>query len=143
MRRLVVLGAVGVTGLTLAVVALPFILDLAACSAAERRVFAEVPHFGGVRLRPSGSADAGSCMATYRAPAPEDRVLAWYRQALRARGWTLQPVRAAGGRDAQGRELWTGELRARRGGDTYAVLYEAGPALQGGGTHVAVHAARD
>jgi hypothetical protein len=36
-----------------------------------------------------------------------------------------------------------GELTARRGTDTATVLYESGPALVSGGTHVAVHVRRD
>ena len=84
-------------------------------------------------------------MATYRAAAPQDPVLAHYRQALRASGWTVQPPQAnpGTGTDAEGRELRSGELTARRGNDTVTVLYETGPALQGGGTHVAVHVTRN
>jgi hypothetical protein len=137
--RLVVLVAVGVLCLALAVVAVPVVVDLTACSAAERRVFAEVPHHGGARPRPSGNGDAGSCMATYRTDASEGRVLAHYRRALDARGWTVQPAVAS----ARGREFRSGELTARRGDNTATVLYESGPALVGGGTHVAVHVRRD
>ena len=43
---------------------------------------------------------------------------------------------------ATGPEFRSGELSARRGDDTYTVLYETGPALRGGGTHVAVHVSR-
>ncbi len=134
---------VGFLILVLAIPALPIVLDLTACSAAEKRVFAEFPHFGGIRLQPSGQADAGSCMATYRAPASDERVLAHYQQALRTRGWTLQPPQTNAGSDIQGREFRSGELSARRGDYAYAVLYESGPALQGGGTHVAVHVSKD
>jgi hypothetical protein len=141
--RLVVLVAAVVLGLALAVVAVPVLLDLTACSAAERRVFAEVPHYGGARPPPSGNGETGSCMATYRAGASEDRVLAHYTQALGARGWTVQPPLANAGSDTEARELRSGELTARRGDDTTTVLYESGPALIGGGTHVAVHVARD
>jgi hypothetical protein len=137
--RLVALVAVGVLCLALALVAVPVVGDLTACSAAERRVFAEVPHYGGARPRPSGNGEAGSCMATYRASASEDRVLAHYRQALGAGGWTVEPSLAS----AEGREFRSGELTARRGTDTTTVLYEGGPALVGGGTHVAVHVTRD
>ena len=66
-----------------------------------------------------------------------------YQRALRSRGWTLQPLQTNTGSDLQGREFRSGELSARRGDFTYAVLYEGGPALQGGGTHVAVHVSRD
>jgi hypothetical protein len=137
--RLVALVAVGVLCLALALVAVPVLLDLTACSAAERRVFAEVPHYGGARPRPSGNGETGSCMATYRASASEDRVLAHYRRTLGAGGWTVQPPLAS----AEGREFRSGELTARRGTDTTTVLYESGPALVGGGTHVAVHVRRD
>ena len=82
-------------------------------------------------------------MATYRAATSKEPVLAHYRQALGVRGWTLQPPQTNLGSDAQGRQLRSGELAARRGDDTYTVLYESGPALEGGGTHVAVHVARD
>jgi hypothetical protein len=138
---IVVMG--GLVLLVLAILALPIVLDLTACSAAEQRVFAEFPHYGGIRLQPAGQADAGSCMATYRAPASEEGVLGYYQGALRTHGWTLQPPQTNAGSDLQGRELRSGELHARRGDDTYAVLYESGPALQGGGTHVAVHVSRD
>jgi hypothetical protein len=141
--RLVVLVAVGVLCLVLAVVAFPILLDLTACSAAEKRVFAEIPHYGGVRLQPRGHGDAGSCMATYRAAASEEPVLAHNRQALGTRGWKLQLPQIDVGSDTQGRQFRSGELAARRGDDTYTVLYESGPALEGGGTHVAVHVARD
>ena len=117
--------------------------DLTACSAAERRVFAEVPHYGGARLLPSGNGETGSCMATYRAGASEDRVLTHYRQVLGANGWTVQPPLAYPGSDHEGVELRSGELTARRGTDTTTVLHESGPALVGGGTHVAVHVRRD
>jgi hypothetical protein len=142
--RLVVLVAVVVVVvvvvcLALAVVAVPVVGDLTACGAAERRVFAEVPHYGGARPRPSGNGETGSCMATYRAGAAEDRVLAHYRQALGARGWTVRSPVAT----AEGREFRSGELTARRGTDTTTILYESGPALVGGGTHVAVHVRRD
>ena len=120
--RLVALVAVGVLCLALALVAVPVLLDLTACSAAERRVFAEVPHYGGARPRLSGNGETGSCMATYRASASEDRVLAHYRQALGTRGWTVQPPLAS----AEGREFRSGELTARRGTDTTTVLYESG-----------------
>jgi hypothetical protein len=40
----------GVLCLALAVVAVPVPLDLTACSAAQRRVFAEVPHHGGAHV---------------------------------------------------------------------------------------------
>ena len=147
-RRVGVLGVVivvvvGFAILVLAIPALPIVLDPTACSAAEKRVFAEFPHYGGMRLQPSGQADVGSCMATYRAPASEERVLAYYQRALRSHGWSLQPLQTNTGSDVQGREFRSGELSARRGGYTYAVLYEAGPALQGGGTHVAVHVSKD
>ena len=140
-----VLGVVivGVVILVLAIPAFPIVLDLTACSAAEKRVFAEFPHYGGIRLQPSGQADAGSCMATYRALASEEGVLAYYQWALRTRGWTLRPLRTNVGSDIQGHELRSGELSARRGDYTYAVLYESGAALQGGGTHVAVHVSKD
>ena len=87
-------------------------------------------------------------MATYRAPASEEDVLAYYQRALRTRGWTLQPPQTNAGSDIQGRQLRSGELSARRGDYTYAVLYESGAyesgaALQGGGTHVAVHVSKD
>ena len=137
----VVIG--GLVLLVLAILAFPIVLDLTACSAAEKRVFAEFPHYGGIRLEPAGQADAGSCMATYHAPASEEGVLAYYQQALRTRGWALPPPQANAGSDLQGRELRSGELSARRGDYTYAVLYESGPALQGGGTHVAVHVSKD
>jgi hypothetical protein len=139
----VIVGLVGLVLLVLAILALPIGFDLTACSAAERRVFAESPHYGGIHLHPAGQADAGSCMATYRAPASEEDVLAYYQQALRTRGWTMQPPQANAASDLQGREFRSGELQARRGDDTYAVLYESGPALQGGGTHVAVHVSKD
>jgi hypothetical protein len=147
-RRGRVLGAVvaavaGTAVLAAAVAAFPLVAERSACSAAERRVFAEVPHYGGARPRPSGNGDAGSCMATYRAPVPEAPVLAHYRQALRSRGWTLQVGHAGAGTDVEGRPLRTGELSARRGADRYTVLYESGPSLRGGGTHVAVHVSRD
>jgi hypothetical protein len=48
--RLVALVAVGMLCLALAVVAVPVLLDLTACSAAQRRVFAEVPHHGGAHV---------------------------------------------------------------------------------------------
>ena len=134
---------VGLVILVLAMLALPIVLDLTACSAAEKRVFAEFSHYGGIRLQPAGQAEAGSCMATYRAPASEERVLAYYQRALRTRGWTLQPPQTNTGSDLQGRDLRSGELHARRGDYTYAVLYESGPALQGGGIHVAVHVSKD
>jgi hypothetical protein len=139
---LVVLVALGVLAMALVVVAVPLLLDVGACSAAEEGVFAEVHHYGDVRLRPSGNGDTGSCMATYRAPVPEGPVLAHYQQALRSRGWTVQAPQAYAGSPAEGGELRSGELTARRGPDTYTVLYESGPGLQGGGTHVAVHVAR-
>jgi hypothetical protein len=82
-------------------------------------------------------------MATYRSPASEERVVAHYQRALRTRGWTLQPPQTDTGSDIQGREFRYGELHAWRGDYTYAVLYESGPALQGGGTHVAVHVSKD
>jgi hypothetical protein len=82
-------------------------------------------------------------MATYRASASEDRVLAHYRQALGGDGWTVQPALASTGSDGDGVEFRSGELTARRGTDTTTVLYESGPALVGGGTHVAVHVRRD
>jgi hypothetical protein len=133
---------VGVVLLVFAILALPIVLDLTACSAAEKRVFAEFAHYGGIRLQPAGQADAGSCMATYRAPASDQDVLAYYQGALRTRGWTLQPPQTNAGSDIQGRELRSGELSARRGDYTYTVLYESGPGLQGGGTHVAVHVSK-
>jgi hypothetical protein len=139
----VIVGMVGLVLLVLAIAALPIVLDLTACSAAEKRVFAEFPHYGGVRLHPAGQADAGSCMATYRAPASEEGVLAYYQEALGTRGWTLQPPHTNAGSDLQGRQLRSGELSARRGAYTYAVLYESGAGLQGGGTHVAVHVSKD
>jgi hypothetical protein len=139
----VIVVMVGLAILVLAILALPIVLDLTACSAAEKRVFAEFPHYGGIRLQPVGQADAESCMATYGAPASDQRVLAYYQRALRTRGWTLQPPQANAGSDIQGRELRSGELSARRGDYTYAVLYESGAALQGGGTHVAVHVSKD
>jgi hypothetical protein len=139
----VIVGMVGLMLLVLAIAALPIVLDLTACSAAERRVFAEFPHYGGIRLQPAGQADAGSCMATYRAPTSEEGVLAYYQWALRTHGWTLQPPHINAGSDLQGREFRSGELHARRGAYTYAVLYESGAALQGGGTHVAVHVSKD
>jgi hypothetical protein len=140
-----VLGVVivGVVILVLAIPAFPIVLDLTACSAAEKRVFAEFPHYGGIRLQPAGQADAGSCMATYRAPASEEGVLAYYQRALGTRGWTLRPPQTNAGSDTQGHEFRSGELYARRGDYTYTVLYESGPTLQGGGTHVAVHVAKD
>jgi len=107
------------------------------------RGVAEIPHYGGVRLQPRGHGEAGSCMATYRAATSKEPVLAHYRQALGTRGWTLQRPQTNIGSDAQGRQFRSGELAARRGDDTYTVLYESGPALEGGGTHVAVHVARD
>jgi hypothetical protein len=134
---------VEVVFLVLAILALPIVVSLTACSAAEKRVFAEFPHYGGIRLQPAGQADAGSCMATYRAPASEEGVLAYYQWALRTRGWTLRPPQANVGSDIRGREFRSGELSARRGDYTYAVLYESGAALQGGGTHVAVHVSKD
>jgi hypothetical protein len=139
----VIVVMVGLVILALAILARPIVLDLTACSAVEKRVFAEFPHYGGIRLQPSGQADAGSCMATYRAPASDERVLAHYQRALRTRGWTLQPPQTNTGSDIQGREFRSGKLYARRGDYTYAVLYESGPALQGGGTHVAVHVSKD
>lgn len=133
----------GVLALVLAVSLLPAVFALTACSADEQRVFAEVQHYDGVRLQPSGNADTGSCMATYRAPASDERVLAHYHLALRAQGWTTQPPQRHTGSDVQGAELRSGELHARRGSFTVAVLYESGPALRGGGTHVAVHVGED
>ena len=56
-RRLAALIVVGVLGLALAAVAVPPVLDLAACGAAERRVLAEFPHHGGASPRISGNAD--------------------------------------------------------------------------------------
>lgn len=135
-------AAAGVALLAIGIAAFPLVVGQTACSAAERRVFAQVPHYGGARPRPSGNADAGSCMATYRAPAPEAPVLAHYRQALGSRGWTLRPPQASAGTDAEGRLLRSGELSAHRGDDRYTVLYESGPALRGGGTHVAIHVSR-
>jgi hypothetical protein len=140
--RLVVLVAAVALGLALAAVAGPVLLDLTACSAAERRVFAEVPHYGGARPQPSGNGETGSCMATNRAGASEDRVLAHYRHALGAHGWTVRPPLANAGSDTEGRELRSGELTTRRGDDTTTVLYESGPALIGSGTHAAVHVTR-
>jgi hypothetical protein len=139
----VLLVMVGFVVLVLAIAAFPIVLDRTACSAAEKRVFAELPHYGGIRLQPSGQADAGSCMATYRAPTSAEGVLAYYQWALGTRGWTLQPPHTNPGSDLQGREFRSGELSARRGDYTYAVLYESGAALQSGGTHVAVHVAKD
>ena len=55
---------------------------------------------------------------------------------LAVRGWTVQPPQVT----AAGPEFRSGELSARRSDDT--VLYETGPALRGGGTHVAVHVSR-
>jgi hypothetical protein len=129
----------GVLCPALAVVAVPVLLDLIACSAAERRVFAEVPHNGGARPRPSGNGETGSCMATYRASASEDRVLAHYRQALGAGGWTVQPPLAYPGSDPEDGEFRSGELTAPCGTDTTTVPYESGPALVGIGTHMAAH----
>jgi hypothetical protein len=139
----VILGLVLLVLLVLAILAFPIVLDLSACSAAEKRVFAEFPHYGGIGLQPAGQAETGSCMATYRAPASQEGVLAYYQSALRTHRWTLQPPQANVGSDIQGREFRSGELSARRGGYTYAVLYESGPALQGGGTHVVVHVSKD
>ena len=139
----VIVVVVGFVILVLSIPAFSFVRDLTACSAAEKRVFAEFPHYGGIRLEPSGNGDAGSCIATYRAPVPEQRVLAYYQQALGSHGWSLQPPRTTKADDDQGQEFRSGELSARREGYTYAVLYEAGPALHGGGTHVAVHVSKD
>jgi hypothetical protein len=70
--RLVVLVAAVALGLALAAVAGPVLLDLTACSAAERRVFAEVPTTAapgrdrratarpGAAWRPTGPALIGS-----------------------------------------------------------------------------------
>lgn len=82
-------------------------------------------------------------MATYRVSASEDRVLTHDRRALGAGGWTVQPPLAYPGSDPEGVEFRSGELTARRGDNTATVLYESGPALVGGGTHVAVHVRRD
>jgi hypothetical protein len=141
--RLVLLAVLGVLVLVLVVSLLPAVFALTACSADEKRVFAELRHYGGVRLEPSGNTDTGGCAATYRAPASEERVLAHYHLALRAQGWTMQPAETRTGSDVQGVAFRSGELHGRRGAFTVAVLYEAGPALRGGGTHVAAHVAED
>ena len=55
----------------------------------------------------------------------------------------MQPALSHPGSDREGVEFRSGELTARRGTDTTTVLYESGPALVGGGTHVAVQVRRD
>ena len=137
--RLAVLLAAGMLALVVTVVAYPVLLGLRACSASEQRVFAEIAHYGGARVEPVGEAQTGGCMATYRARGSSEQVLAHYRRVLAARGWTVAPPEVS----AEGGELETGELHARRGGFSYAVLYESGPGLRGGGTHVAVHVSAD
>jgi hypothetical protein len=88
---------------------------------------------------PRATATPGAAWRPTGPTPPKTRVLAHYRQALAAGSWTVEPPVPL----ASGREFRSGELTARRGDDTTTVLYESGPALVGGGTHVAVHVSRD
>jgi hypothetical protein len=122
----------------LLIAACSMLLNSTACSAAERQAFTGFPHYGNVRLQPSGDGETGSCAGFYQVADSAERIVGYYERALVARGWAVQPLQ----RSAQGSEFQSGELRARRDGYTYAVLCESGPALEGG-THIAVHVSKD
>jgi len=129
-------GLLAVAFLVLAVVAcVP--LPLGVCDGAERTAFAEFPHYGGVDLNPSPDFEGGTCAGFFDVQATHHEVLEYYRRHLRAHGWAVRAVEI----HARG-ELEAGTLGATRGGFTYEVLYETGPAMIDGGTHLAIHVAR-
>ncbi len=103
------------------------------CGAEQKAVMRAFPHYGRVQLEPEPGG-LGDCFASYTTPDPPERVVAYYRETLVGRGWTLveSPVPVQAGADSEGRAFSSGSLRAVRDGFSFEVGYEAGEAVIGG-----------
>jgi hypothetical protein len=77
---LVAIAGVVIVGLILYPLVFP-------CSAQERSVLKEFPHYGNVKPKVIGNADAGGCGVVYDTDASQQRIAKYYVEQLRAHGW--------------------------------------------------------
>jgi hypothetical protein len=135
-RKLLLAGAAAATlVVAVALGGVGALLSIPWCSEDERAVFEEFAQFGGRRLEPEGNPQLDSCAVYYDVYAPNEEILAYYREQLEERGWRIE---ARGGGEN------TLVATREEDGYYYQVETEAGEGEGGrrGATHVAAHVAR-
>jgi hypothetical protein len=95
--RLVAAMVSGTLLVVLVVVVVGFLVIplLFPCSAQERSVINDFPHYGNVKPKVIGNAEAGGCGVLYDTDASDQRVAKYYMEQLRAHGWQAQQSVAA------------------------------------------------
>jgi hypothetical protein len=124
------------------------------CSAEEKAVFIEFPHYGSADPEVESAAETGGCAVFYGTEAPQERVAGYYTDQLRAHGWKAEKsvseswdpteTTVVGGKPER-KTFPTIEITAKRGGFYYEVYFESHELYDppGPGAHVAVHLSED
>lgn len=140
-----------VSGTLLVVLVVGFLVipRLFACSAQERSVINEFPHYGNVKPKVIGNAEAGGCGVLYDTDASDQRVAKYYMEQLRAHGWQAQQSVAAVARvdptqttlkEPERKKITLLGVVARRREFRYTVDFELSESVENPGSGVRVAA---
>jgi hypothetical protein len=116
------------------------------CSAEEKAVLAEFPQYGNLPMKPA-TGPHGECSVRYKTPDPPDKVMGYFVENLRSRGWRVQPT-PRWSFEQQGGSLGGTLLLAWRDGFVYQVHYERlsfyndVDETMKGGTHIVVYVSK-
>jgi hypothetical protein len=114
------------------------------CSAQERSVLKEFPHYGGRQPRIHPVVELGTCAVGYNTEASQKRVAEYYMEQLKAHGWEAEKsVSEAwkGSKKKPKKTFSSISIEAKRGQFSYTVDFESLELYRNprAGAHVAVH----
>jgi hypothetical protein len=142
------LGVVGVIAVVavLAVVGLAVYSFAFPCSAQERSILKEFPHYGGREPKIHADVELGDCFIVYETEASQKRVAEYYMKQLQAHGWKAEKSVSESVEPAEGskkkpkKTLPSISIVAKSGEFYYTVNFESHEILDNpsAGAHVVV-----
>jgi hypothetical protein len=116
------------------------------CSAQERSILKEFPHYGGREPKIHGDVELGDCLIVYETEASQKRVAEYYMKQLKAHGWKAEKSVSESGEQAEGskkkpkKTFPSISIEAKRGEFYYTVDFESHEILDNpsAGAHVVV-----
>jgi hypothetical protein len=142
------LGVVGVIAVVavLAVVGLTVYSFAFPCSAQDRSILKEFPHYGGREPKIHGDVELGDCFIVYETKASQKRVAEYHMKQLKAHGWKAEKSVSESGESAEGskkkpkKTFPSISIKAKRGEFYYTVNFESHEILDNpsAGAHVVV-----
>ena|SRR3712207_6742826 len=123
------------------------------CSAQERSVIKEFPHYGNVKPKVIGNAEMTGCGVAYNTDASQQRVANYYVEQLRAHGWQAHQEEAGVAyvertettlKEPQRKKVPLLGVVARRRDFLYTVDFETGESVEnpGSGVHVVAYVSK-